>query len=282
LTVRIAVLQMTSGIDPEANFDTIRDAAYAARDGGATVLFTPEMSLLLDRDRKRSAGHIEAEEASPFVKMLTNVAEECGLYLALGSMAVALPDGRRANRSLLFRPSGEQPLHYDKMHMFDVDLAGGEGWRESAVYRPGDEVVVHEVTYCGLVGEEDATLRLGLAICYDLRFPALFDALGRRRCDVIAIPAAFTVPTGEAHWHVLLRARAIEASAFVIAAAQVGEHEDGRRTYGHSLVVDPWGEVLLDMGGEAPGLGFVEIDLARIAEVRAQVPSLANRREIAT
>ena len=273
---------MTSGIDPAANFDTIRDAASAARDGGATVLFTPEMSLLLDRDRKRSAAHIEAEEASPFVKMLTNVAEECGLYLALGSMAVALPDGRRANRSMLFGPSGERPLHYDKMHMFDVDLAGGESWRESAVYRPGDEVVVHEVAHCGLVGEKDETLRLGLSVCYDLRFPALFDALGRQRCDVISVPAAFTVPTGQAHWHVLLRARAIEASAYVVAAAQVGEHEDGRRTYGHSLVVDPWGEVLLDMGGEKPGLGFAEIDLGRIAEVRAQLPSLANRREIAS
>lgn len=276
------MLQMTSGIDPEANFDTIRDAAYAARDGAAKVLFTPEMSLLLDRDRERSAARIDPQETSPFVRRLRNVAEECGLYLALGSMAVALPDGRRANRSLLFWPSGERPTHYDKIHMFDVDLPGGESWRESSAYRPGDEVVVDEVSRLGVVGEEDEKLRVGLTVCYDLRFPALFAALGDLRCDVIAVPAAFTVPTGEAHWHVLLRARAIEASAFVVAAAQVGQHEDGRRTYGHSLVVDPWGEVLLDMGGEAPGLGFAEIDLARIAEVRAQVPSLANRREIAT
>ena len=129
--------------------------------------------------------------------------------------------------------------------------------------------------------EEEEDFKLGLTVCYDIRFPALFDALGREGCDVISIPAAFTVPTGTAHWHVLQRARAIEASAFVVAAAQVGEHADGRRTYGHSLVVDPWGEVLLDMGGEEPGLGFADIDLARIAEVRAQVPSLANRREIA-
>ena len=167
--------------------------------------------------------------------------------------------------------SGERPDTYDKIHMFDVELATGETWRESAAYRPGEEVVVIEDTPVG---------RLGLAVCYDLRFPALFGELGNRRCDAIAVPAAFTVPTGSAHWHVMLRARAIEASAFVIAAAQVGTHEDGRQTYGHSLVVDPWGEVLLDMGGEAPGLAFCEIDLARVAEVRAQVPALANRREI--
>ncbi|MGE5952430.1 MAG: nitrilase-related carbon-nitrogen hydrolase, partial [Qipengyuania vulgaris] len=153
----------------------------------------------------------------------------------------------------------------------DVDLATGESWRESNAYDAGDKAVVVEETPVG---------RLGLAICYDLRFPALFDALGKRRCDCISIPAAFTVPTGKAHWHVLQRARAIEASAFVVAAAQVGEHEDGRTTYGHSLVIDPWGEVLLDMGGKGAGLGFAKIDLSRIKEVRQQVPSLANRREI--
>jgi predicted amidohydrolase len=154
--------------------------------------------------------------------------------------------------------------------MFDVDLATGESWRESAAYVPGDQVVTVDAP----VG------RLGLSICYDLRFPALFEALGRARCDCLAIPAAFTAPTGAAHWHVLQRARAIEASAYVIAAAQVGRHEDGRETYGHSLVVDPWGEVLLDMGGAGPGLGFAEIDPSRIVEVRAQLPSLANRRPI--
>jgi predicted amidohydrolase len=156
------------------------------------------------------------------------------------------------------------------MHMFDVTLASGETWRESAAYVPGEEVV----TVASPVGN------LGLTICYDVRFPALYEELGRQACDVIAIPAAFTVPTGKAHWHVLQRARAIEASAYVVAAAQVGQHEDGRRTFGHSLVIDPWGEALLDMGGSEPGLGFAEIDSARIAEVRAQLPSLANKREI--
>lgn len=272
--MRIAVLQMTSGIDPGRNFDTIRDAAHAARQGGADVLFTPEMSLLLDRDRKRAAPHVVPQDESPYVPMFMNVAEEADLYLALGSMAVALPDGRLANRSMVFPPRGEPPSTYDKMHMFDVDLASGESWRESNAYRPGDHVETVNV------GGEDDSFRLGLSVCYDIRFPALFEELGRQSCDIIAVPAAFTVPTGRAHWHILLRARAIEASAYVVAAAQVGEHEDGRRTYGHSLVVDPWGEVLLDMGGEAPGLGFAEIERARIAEVRAQLPSLANRRPI--
>ena len=270
---KIAVLQMTSGIDPEANFQAVREAASRAADAGATVLFTPEMSLLLDRDRARAAPSIVAQDTSPYVPALAELARDTGVAIALGSMAVAVDESRWANRSMYFSPDAAAPVTYDKMHMFDVDLPGGESWRESNAYRPGDEVAVVEDTPVGT---------LGLAICYDLRFPALFEALGRRCCDVIAIPAAFTVPTGRAHWHVLQRARAIEASAYVVAAAQVGEHADGRRTYGHSLVVDPWGEVLLDMGGEASGLGFAEVDAGRIAEVRAQLPSLANRRKIAT
>jgi predicted amidohydrolase len=191
--------------------------------------------------------------------------------LALGSMPIPLEGGKNANRSVYFHSDGEEAAQYDKIHMFDVDLASGESWRESNAYEPGKFVVAEPDTPLGT---------LGLTVCYDLRFPALFDALGKAQCDAIAIPAAFTRPTGEAHWHVLLRARAIEAQAFVIAAAQVGKHEDGRETYGHSLVVDPWGEVLLDMGGEEPGLAFCDIDLGRIAEVRSQVPSLANRRKI--
>lgn len=237
------------------------------------MLFTPEMSLLLDRDRERAGRHILAQEHSRHVAMLRELAQRLRLHIALGSMAVALPDGRWANRSLLFLPSGERPVPYDKMHMFDVDLADGESWRESNAYAPGERIVTIDDTPVG---------RLGLTICYDLRFPALFEALGRRACDAIAVPAAFTVPTGRAHWHILLRARAIEASAYVIAAAQVGTHRDGRRTYGHSLVVDPWGEVLLDMGGEEPGLAFAHLDRERIAEVRRQLPSLANRRPVAT
>lgn len=236
------------------------------------MLFTPEMSGLLDRDRKRAAGTISIEQETPALAMVRDAASRAGIWVSLGSLAVATDEGRWANRAFVIGPDGEIVARYDKIHMFDVDLASGESWRESNAYKPGDEVVTVADTPVG---------KLGLSICYDIRFPALFEALGRARCDCIAIPAAFTVPTGSAHWHVLQRARAIEASAFVVAAAQVGVHEDGRQTYGHSLVVDPWGEVLLDIGGEQAGLEFADIDLTRIAAVREQVPSLANRREIA-
>jgi len=275
---KIAVLQMNSGIDPEANLFAIEKAARAASDEGAEALFTPEMSILLDRDRGRAADWIESSGPDEVAERLTNCAMEFGIDIALGSMPVRLSmdgdDKRWANRAMYFDrncPGAVDPAIYDKIHMFDVELSTGEAWRESGAYRPGDAAVSVEDTPVG---------RLGLAICYDMRFPALFEELGRRECDVISIPAAFTVPTGKAHWHVLLRARAIEAQAFVIAAAQVGKHADGRETYGHSLVVDPWGEVLLDMGGGAPGLAFCDINLDRIAEVRAQIPSLANRRKI--
>jgi deaminated glutathione amidase len=269
---RIALLQMTSGIDPAANAAVLVGAIDAAARGGAAMLFTPEMSGLIDRDRDRAAPHVVAEEANPVLQAVRAAASDRRIWVALGSLAVAREDGRWANRSLLIDPTGTVVARYDKIHMFDVQLASGETWRESAAYVPGEEVVTAETP----VG------RLGLTVCYDMRFPALFEALGRQSCDVIAIPAAFTVPTGKAHWHLLQRARAVEASAYIVAAAQVGEHEDGRRTYGHSLVVDPWGEVLLDMGGEEPGVAFAELDPQRIAEVRQQLPSLANRRPIPT
>jgi predicted amidohydrolase len=236
------------------------------------MLFTPEMSGLLDRNRERAARHIVAEESNPVLAAAREAASGNGVWIALGSLAIAIGGGRWANRSLLIDRRGEIAARYDKIHMFDVDLASGESWRESNAYQPGSEVVTAEGTPLG---------RLGLTVCYDIRFPALFDAIGQRQCDAIAIPAAFTVPTGEAHWHLLQRARAVEASTWVIAAAQVGEHADGRRTYGHSLVVDPWGDVVLDMGGEAPGLAFADIDPARTTAVRMQLPSLANRRSIA-
>ena len=262
---------MTSGIEPAANARTLARAVEEAATGGASMLFTPEMSGMLDRDRTRAAGKIVPEAVSPVLASVREAAAEAGLWVALGSLAIEREDGRWANRSFVIDSRGEVVARYDKMHMFDVSLASGESWRESAAYAAGEAVTTAEETPVG---------KLGLTVCYDIRFPALFEELGRRSCDVIAIPAAFTVPTGKAHWHVLQRARAIEASAFVVAAAQVGEHEDGRRTYGHSLVVDPWGEVLLDMGGERADLAFAEIDIARVSDVRAQLPSLANKRAI--
>lgn len=261
---------MTSGIDPAANAATLLRAVEEAAAGGAAMLFTPEMSGLLDRDRARAADNIVGEVESPALSAVRDAAAKAGLWVELGSLAIRREDGRLANRSFVIDRTGNVVARYDKIHMFDVMLASGESWRESAAYVPGEEVVAVATP----VG------KLGLTVCYDLRFPALFEELGRQSCDAISIPAAFTVPTGKAHWHVLLRARAIEASAYVVAAAQVGEHEDGRRTYGHSLVVDPWGGVLLDMGGEAPGLAFAELDPTRTAEVRAQLPSLANKRAI--
>ena len=268
---RTALLQMTAGIDPAANAWHIERAIGEAAAGGAEMLFTPEMSGLLDRDRERAARNVVPEADNPVLAAAREAAERHGIWVALGSLAVQGEEGRWANRSLVLGPDGNVAARYDKIHMFDVDLASGESWRESHAFEPGGKVVTVEGTPLG---------RLALTVCYDIRFPALFDALGRRSCDAIATPAAFTVPTGAAHWHLLQRARAVEASAWVIAAAQVGEHEDGRRTYGHSLVVDPWGEVVLDMGGDRPGLGFAEIDPGRTAEVRRQLPCLANKREI--
>ena len=268
---RIAVLQMTAGIDPAGNAASLTQACRDAADGGAAMLFTPEMSGLLDRDRARAIQVIRSEADDPVLASVREAAAEAGIWVAIGSLALRGEGERWVNRALIIDPQGQIRARYDKMHMFDVDLATGESWRESNAYAPGHRAVTVDDTPVG---------RLGLTVCYDIRFPALFDALGRALCDVIAIPAAFTVPTGKAHWHVLQRARAIEASAYVVAAAQVGAHADGRQTYGHSLVIDPWGEVLLDMGGEEAGIGFAEIDPTRIAEVRRQVPSLANRREI--
>ena len=268
---RLAVLQMTSGIDPAANAATLVTAIEAAAAGGAQMLFTPEMSVLIDRDRARGSANVLPEDGNPVLAALQDAAARCGIWLALGSMAVAREDGRWANRSLVIDAAGRIAARYDKIHMFDVDLASGESWRESKAYAPGEQVVTVQ-TPLG---------RLGLTVCYDLRFPALFEALGQAAVDLIAIPAAFTVPTGQAHWHVMQRARAIEATAYVVCAAQVGRHADGRETYGHSLVIDPWGDVLLDAGGAAAGLHFAEIDPARIAAVRAQLPCLANKQPIA-
>jgi predicted amidohydrolase len=270
--MRVALLQMTSGVDPAANADAIAAAAHRAAAEGAGILFTPEMALLLDRDRARAAAHIGAEAAMPVLTEVRQAAAAAGIFIALGSLPVAVSGtGKWRNRSLLIGPDGTIAARYDKMHLFDVTLPSGESWRESAAYAPGEAPVV---------ATGPADVPIGLSICYDVRFPLLYAALARAGAAVIAVPAAFTVPTGAAHWHLLLRARAVETGAFVIAAAQVGRHADGRTTYGHSLVVDPWGEVLLDMGGEAAGFATVDIDLARREEVLARIPVLANARAV--
>lgn len=267
--MRIALLQMTTGVDPVANAHTITTAIADAAKGGAVMLFTPEMSGLLDSNRARASDNLHREADDPVLAAVREAAADHGIWVHLGSLAVRGDDGKLANRAYVIGPDGTIRARYDKLHLFDVDLPTGESWRESATYTPGSGAVVVDTP----VGQ------LGLAICYDMRFPDLFRALSNAGATVLAVPAAFTRPTGAAHWHILLRARAIEAAAFVVAAAQTGVHEDGRATYGHSLVIDPWGEVLLDMGEEA-GLGFAEIDPARTADVRARIPVLAHRRTI--
>jgi predicted amidohydrolase len=267
---KIALFQSTTGIDPEANAKALVDAIEQANSGGAEMLFTPEMSGLLDRDSSRATKSLRREENDPALAAAREAAKRAHLWVSIGSLAVLNEDGKVANRSYVIDREGQVRARYDKIHLFDVDLPTGESWRESNTYSPGQGVVLVNGTPVG---------KLGLTICYDLRFPGLFARLAESDADVISVPAAFTVPTGKAHWHILLRARAIEAGLFVVAAAQVGRHEDGRQTFGHSLVVDPWGEVLLDMG-EEPGVGFADIDLKRISDVRSRIPALRHRRPI--
>jgi predicted amidohydrolase len=267
---RIALFQSNTGIDPEASARTLVGAIEQASAGGAEMLFTPEMSGLLDRDSARAARNLRPQEQDRVLAACREAAARHRIWLHIGSLAVLADGGKVANRGFVIDREGEVRATYDKLHLFDVDLPTGESWRESNTYSAGKGVVLVNGTPVG---------KLGLTICYDLRFPGLFARLAEAGADVIAVPAAFTVPTGMAHWHVLLRARAIEAGLFVVAAAQVGHHEDGRNTFGHSLVADPWGEVLLDMG-EEKGIGFADIDLKRISDVRARIPALNHRRPI--
>lgn len=267
---RIALFQATTGIEPEANGQALVEAVEQAARGGAEMLFTPEMSGMIDKDAERAATKRRVEEEDIVLAAAREAAKRNRIWLDVGSIAVLADDGKVANRAFVIDREGNVRGRYDKIHLYDVDLPTGESWRESSVYSAGQGVVLVNGTPVG---------KLGLTICYDLRFPGLFSRLAEADADVISVPSAFTVPTGQAHWHVLLRARAIEAGLFVVAAAQVGAHQDGRRTYGHSLVIDPWGDVLLDMGTDK-GVGFAEIDLKRISEVRARIPALNHRRPI--
>ena len=267
---RIAVFQSQTGIDPAKNAEALVAAVREAASGGAEMLFTPEMSGLLDRDSERAKRSVRSAEEDKALAACREACRDTGLWMHLGSIAVTAEDGKFANRGFVIDSSGAIRATYDKIHLFDVDLPTGESWRESNVYRGGADAVVVAGTPVG---------KLGLTICYDLRFPALFQSLTDGGAQVVSVPAAFTVPTGKAHWEILLRARAIEAGVFVVAAAQCGKHEDGRDTYGHSLLIDPWGKVLLDMG-ETTGVAFAEVDAAKVAEVRSRVPVIDHRRAI--
>ena len=268
--MRIALFQARTGIDPSTNAAALADACERAAAGGATMLFTPEMSGMLDRDAHRAAEHLVAEQDDMVLQAVQQSARELVIWVQLGSLAVRRSDGKLANRSFVIDDRGVVRARYDKIHLFDVDLPSGESWRESSRYAAGEQAVAVDTS----LG------RLGLSICYDLRFPALFASLAGAGATIMSVPAAFTVPTGRAHWHVLLRARAIETGAFVVAAAQCGLHEDGRATFGHSLVVDPWGRTLLDLADAENEVGFATIDPALIEEARSAIPALQHRRPI--
>lgn len=267
-TVRIGIVQTTTGIDPAAEARALAAAIGDAAAQGAELIFTPEMSGYLDRDRQRAKANVAAEADDGVLAAVRAAARQHGVWVHLGSLALAVGGDLFANRGFLIDPEGNIRARYDKIHLFDVTLGNGESYRESAAYAPGEAAVVAETPWGGL----------GLTICYDLRFPALHRALAVAGASILSVPAAFTRPTGEAHWHILLRARAIETGCFVVAAAQTGSHADGRATYGHSLVVAPWGEVLLDMG-EAPGVAVIDLDLGAVAVARGKVPALAHARE---
>ena len=266
-TFTAGLVQMRSGLSPQANLDAAVKLIGEAKAGGADYVLTPEMTNILEIKRERLFAAIVAEESDVSLAAFRELARKLGIFLHVGSLAIKLSADKAANRSFLIDRHGEIVARYDKIHMFDVDLANGESYRESRNYRPGEIAVVTDLPWG----------RLGLTVCYDLRFPSLYRALAEAGSTYLAIPSAFTRQTGEAHWHVLNRARAIENGAFVLAAAQGGKHENGRETFGHSLVVDPWGRILAE-GGTEPGVVLATIDPAEAAAARGRIPSLQHGR----
>jgi predicted amidohydrolase len=266
-TFKAAMIQMRSGLTPGANSDDAVRMIGEAKSAGADYVLTPEMTNILAARREQLFSVVVEEEADASLATLREVARKLGIYVHIGSLAIKISPDRAANRSFLIGPKGDILARYDKIHMFDVDLAGGESYRESRNYRPGELAVLADLPWG----------RLGLTVCYDLRFPALYRALAEAGATMLAIPSAFTKQTGEAHWHVLMRARAIENGSFVFAAAQGGKHENGRDTYGHSLIVDPWGSIIAE-GGTEPGVIMAEINPAEVAGARARIPSLQHGR----
>ncbi len=264
-----AAIQMCSGVDPERNAASMARLVREAAAKGATYVQTPEMTGMLQRNRAAAKEVLRDESSDIIVKTGSALAAELGLYMHVGSTAIALDDGKMANRGFLFGPDGKILNRYDKIHMFDVDLDNGESWRESAAYRPGSEARVLSLPFA----------KMGFTICYDVRFPQLFRAQAVAGAEVMTVPAAFTKQTGEAHWEILLRARAIENGVFVIAAAQAGLHEDGRETFGHSMIIDPWGKVLASAGPSGEAVILTEIDPAAVKVAHDKIPNLKNGRE---
>jgi len=263
----VGLVQVRSGLDPRANCDAAIALIREAKSSGAEYVQTPEMTNIMEVKRDRLFANIVIEEGDPTLAAMREVARSLGIYVHIGSLAIKISPDRTANRAFLIDPKGEIAARYDKIHMFDVDLEGGESYRESRTYRPGDIAVTTDLPWG----------RLGISICYDLRFPALYRALAEAGATILTVPSAFTRQTGEAHWHVLLRARAIENGCFVLAAAQGGKHENGRETYGHSLIVDPWGRIFAE-GGTEPGVVMGSLDMAEVAVARGRIPSLQHGR----
>lgn len=268
MTFKAAAIQMCSGVDPASNAETMVRLVREAAAQGATYVQTPEMTGALQRDRAAMKAALRDESGDLIVAAASKLAAELGIYLHVGSTAIGLADGKMANRGFLFGPDGKKITHYDKIHMFDVDLDNGESWRESSAYTPGGTARLVSLPFG----------KLGCAICYDVRFPELFRAQAAAGAQIMSVPAAFTRQTGEAHWEILLRARAIENGMFVIAAAQAGVHEDGRETFGHSMIIDPWGRVLASAGGTGEGIVVADIDVGAVAAARSKIPNLKNGR----
>jgi deaminated glutathione amidase len=263
----VGLIAMRSGRDPQTNLDAVLAAVDQAKRSGADYVLTPEMTNILEVKRERLFANILPDESDPTLATLREVARKLGIFIHIGSLAIKASPEKAVNRSFLIDRQGDIVARYDKIHMFDVDIGDGETYRESNTYRAGELAVVADLPWG----------RIGLTVCYDLRFPALYRALAEAGASFLAIPSAFTRVTGEAHWHVLQRARAIENGCFVFAAAQGGKHENGRETFGHSLVVDPWGRIVAE-GGTEPGVVFAEIDPAEVVAARAKIPSLHHGR----
>src|SRR6218665_2485274 len=269
--MKIAAIQMRSGLDPDANLAALEPLLAEAAAAGAQYALTPEVTMLFPENRAQLARVAAPFEGHRQLARVGELARQHGMSVHIGSLAVPLPDGRFANRSVLFGPDGAIVATYDKIHLFDATIAGLNVYRESATYAGGEQAVTAEL----------GDFTLGMSICYDMRFPRLYNALANAGATLIAVPAAFTVPTGQAHWHVLLRARAIETGSYVIAAAQGGSHANGRATYGHSLIVDPWGRIVAELDHDAPGVLVAEIAPEAVTDARGRIPALANARNFA-
>lgn len=260
---------MCSGVDPNKNLLRIEELARQASQEGAHYLLTPEMSVAFAEDAEQLAKIAQGSEQNTSLEACAKIARESALFLHIGSLAIALSDGGFANRSVLFDPEGQLLEYYDKIHLFDADVQGDDAYRESNNYAGGKQAVL------GKMGN----INVGMSICYDVRFGALYRALANAGAHIICVPAAFTVPTGKAHWEVLLRARAIETGCYVLASAQGGTHENGRQTFGHSMIIDPWGEIIATRADQSSGLIFSELDFEKIKQARLSVPALKNEVE---